>query len=84
MKIFTEIEDIEDDEPWFINILKVDYIIRNKDAERTQIKFSSGETITTLLSPKEIMKKIDIALGPFGNEEIIKKVTRAELIDMGD
>ena len=81
MKVFVELQGTGND-LIFINILNIDYIIDKET--KTKIMLSSGNSLWTSLSPKEIMKKIDIALGPFGNEEIIKKVTRAELIDMGD
>ena len=73
MKVFIDLIDNGDEEPCFINILKIDFILRNKNEEKTKIAFSSGNTILTLLSPKEIIKKINIALGHFGDEEIIKK-----------
>ncbi len=82
MKVFVEIKDSENNEPFFINILKIDYIIK-KDIN-TKIMLSSGNALLTSLSTKEVMKKINIALGRFGAEEIIKQTNRFELIDMGD
>ena len=84
MKVFIGIQGDGDNEPFFINILKIDYILRTKDEEKTIIKFSSRESINTFLSPKKIMKKINTALGRFGDEEIIKQTSRFELIDMRD
>ena len=85
MNIFVEIEeDGNKDNPCYINILDVSFIIRGTDEDKTRIMFKNTKALNTTLSTKEVMKKINKAYNAFENKEIIKKVTRFEIMDLED
>ena len=83
MNIFLELID-NDIHPAYINILEISHIYHNKEFNETHILFKNSEELRTNLSTKEVMKKVNLAFNLFENKEIVKKVTRAQLIDLED
>lgn len=80
-KIFINLEKEESaDNPCYVNIFNIDYIVRTKSDGKTTIAFTgSANRIYSSLTTKEVHRRIDIALN--GMPEV-EEIDRFQLVDM--
>lgn len=81
-KIFIDLaKDFDsDDNPSYVNIFNIDYIVRTKSDGKTTIAFKgSANRVYTSLTTKEIHRRINIALN--GMPEV-EEIDRFQLVDM--